>query len=106
MILIEKILFLQNSVNLKDREFLKRYKIKSSLFNKWKSNSVIPLKKDILYLCKEFNLDVDDFMDDNSTLKFPLPNEHYCKPIKKCITEDTVLEDFPREDNSRYEEKD
>lgn len=105
---IEKVLFLQKSFNLNDRAFCSKFRIKHPLFKKWKSNIVAPEEKYLFYLCCELELDVKDFMSNESTLvkENMSKDEHLCKRHEKKHVESEVLEDFPREDNSRYEEKD
>lgn len=108
MKVLDKIIYLQKSVNLSDRKFAKRYKIKLNSFKLWKIFKRDPNKKAIAYLCESFNLDLDDFMNGNSSL---LPNleahEHACKTIESLIEDKNLIyEDFAREENGRYEEKD
>lgn len=107
MTLLEKILFLQKAMNLDDHEFSTRFHIKVGNFRKFKIGKISLQKNSIQEICLEFNLDFDDFMDDSSTLdKEAKANEHICKLVPKVIKGETILEDFAREDNSRYEEKD
>ena len=109
MTVLEKVLFLQKSYNLNDRAFCSRFRIKYGLLKKWKDGSVKPESKYLFFLCCELELDINDFMSDDSTLSKEgmKNNEHLCKVHKKNQPiESEILEDFPREDNSRYEEKD
>ena len=108
MTVLEKVLFLQKSYNLNDRAFCSRFRIKYGLLKKWKANVVTPESKYLFYLCCELELDINDFMSNNSTLSKDniKENEHMCKVHQKEHSDNVVLEDFPREDNSRYEEKD
>ena len=109
MTVLEKVSFLQKSYNLNDRAFCSRFRIKYGLLKHWKDGLVVPEAKYLFYLCCELELDIDDFMSENSTLSKETmkANEHICKVHKKNKEVDSeVLEDFPREDNSRYEEKD
>ena len=106
---IEKLLYLQKSYNLNDRSFSTRFKIKYSVLKKWKHESIEPDRKYLLFLCNELGIDVDDFMSSSSCLtKEQLKEgEHICAIHVKHKKDDQVIfEDFPREDNSRYEEKD
>lgn len=106
---LEKVLFLQKSYNLNDRAFCSRFRIKYGMLKKWKEQKVEPEQKYLFYLCCELELDVDDFMSNNSTLSKAnmKSDEHLCAVHKKNkVVDSEVLEDFPREDNSRYEEKD
>lgn len=109
MKLTDKIIFLQKSMNLTDREFCIKYKMKGASLRKWKSRVSSPTKKDVLFLCEKFNLDVDDFVSDLSTVSYIdlKEGEHPCKlrPVTE-VNMNAALEDFAREDNSRYEEKD
>lgn len=103
----EKIAFIQNSLHLTDGNFCARYKIKLGLLKKWKSGQLKPTLKDVKFICKEFNLDTNDFLDDSSTLSDIIgPGEHACMVKPKTEKPNGVYEDFVREDNSRYEEKD
>lgn len=106
---IDKILFLKDSMRLSDKEFSKQFKIKSKLLNNWKKGLINPTKPDLIVLCNEFNLDVDDFMSSESVLtKEQLTSEkHICKMIAPNLSRsDIIFEDYAREDNSRYEERD
>lgn len=109
MTLTNKIIFLQKSMNLTDREFCAKFKIKGSSLRKWKSGKGNPLKKEVVFLCDEFNLDIDDFVSDSSTVSYIdlKEGEHPCKlKLSDKYKERAGLEDFTIEDNSRYEEKD
>ena len=109
MTVIEKVSFLQKSYNLNDRAFCSRFRIKYGMLKKWKDGLAKPESKYLFYLCCELELDIDDFMSNDSTLSKEVmkEGEHMCKIHKKDTpVESEVLEDFPREDNSRYEEKD
>ena len=108
MKLLDKILFLQDSQKLSDREFTHKFKIKHSLFLKWKKGHVVPIKSDLITLCEAFSLDIDDFMNETSTLlKEDIhQDEHLCSLKKKEEKQNVILEDFAPEDNSRYEERD
>ncbi len=104
---LEKVAFIQNSLHFSDGAFCARYKIKLGLLKKWRSGQLKPTSKDVKTICKDFNLDVTDFLDDSSTLSSVInKGEHPClvKPIAE--KSNTIYEDFVREDNSRYEEKD
>jgi len=104
---LEKIAFIEGKMNISDGAFCARYKMKYSLLKKWRAGQGAPTPKDVKYLCKEFNLDVEDFLDDTSTLAREVKEgEHPCK-VKPIEDRDNVIyEDYVREDNSRYEEKD
>lgn len=103
----EKVTFIQNSLHLTDGAFCTRYKIKLSLLKKLRAGQVKPANKDVKTICKEFNLDVADFLDDSSTLSRNVkPGEHPCATKPVAEKPNTIYEDYAREDNSRYEEKD
>lgn len=107
MLLKDKIKFLQKSLNLTDHAFCKRYKINFVSFKKWMEDNLNPDKEDLRLICKEFNLDLDDFVNNNSTLSSQVnEGEHPCKTIPIKDNGSLIYEDFAREDNSRYEEKD
>lgn len=108
MKVLDKILYLQKSVNLNDRKFAKRYKIHLNSFKLWKLFKKEPNKNAISYLVESFNLDLEDFMNGNSTLLPTLEaHEHACKTKESTIEDKNLIyEDFAREENGRYEEKD
>jgi len=107
MVFLEKVSFIQKSLHQNDYAFCTRFRIKISFLKKWKKGLLTPTEADIKWVCNYFNLDPKDFLDDTSTLsKNILKGEHPCatKPIIERAHE--IYEDYAREDNSRYEEKD
>ena len=104
---LEKIAFIQNKLHLNDYAFCTRFRIKISYLKKWRKNLLSPTEENVKWVCNYFNLDATDFLDDSSTLaKEVKEGEHLCatKPIQE--SGNVVYEDYVREDNSRYEEKD
>jgi len=103
----EKIAFIEEKLRLNDYAFCSRFRIKISLLKKWRKRLVAPTVGDIRWVCNYFNLDAKDFLDDSSTLsKVVSEEEHPCKARPPVEKENVIYEDFAREDNSRYEEKD
>ena len=102
----QKIEFLQESLKLNDKQFASKYHIKLSLLKRWKTGEEKPNKDTVSSICKDFNLDVVDFLDEKSTLAEPLKGEHPCATVARADSSNVIYEDFAREDNSRYEEKD
>ena len=103
---LEKIDFLENALKINDRKFAKKFEIKPSLLKKWRKGLLKPSTKDIVNICKEYNLDPKDFLNSSSTLAKPNKKEHECKILPREDSSNVIYEDFAREDNSRYEEKD
>lgn len=104
---LEKVAFIEKSLHLNDYAFCTRYRIKISNLKKWRKGLLKPTAEDVCWVCNYFHLDANDFLDDNSTLSKKInEGEHPCltKPIDE--KPNTIYEDFVREDNSRYEEKD
>ena len=107
MTFLEKISFIQNNLHLNDYAFCTRYRIKISYLKKWRKGLLKPTENDIKWLCNSFNLDVNDFLDDSSTLSKKIKEgEHPCKTKPVQEKPNSIYEDYVREDNSRYEEKD
>ena len=109
MFLLEKIFYIQKSLNLTEDDFLKNFKIKKSIFKSWVNKKEQPKKEDLILICEYFNLDLDDFVRNDSTLTKDLlkPGEHICKlKGQNYDYNNLVIEDFSKEDNSRYEERD
>ena len=107
MVFLEKVSFIQNSLHLNDYAFCTRFRIKISNLKKWRKELLKPTSEDVKWVCNYFNLDADDFLDDSSTLSKKVnEGEHPCK-IKPVVEKpNTIYEEYAREDNSRYEEKD
>lgn len=107
MVFLEKVAFIQNSLHLNDYAFCTRFRIKISYLKKWRKGLLTPNEGDVKWVCNYFNLDAADFLDDSSTLSMKVEkNEHPCKTKPVEEKPNTIYEDFAREDNSRYEEKD
>ena len=104
---LEKIAFIENNLHLNDYAFCTRFRIKISNLKKWRKELLKPTSEDVKWVCNYFNLDADDFLDDSSTLSKKVnEGEHPCK-IKPVVEKpNTIYEEYAREDNSRYEEKD
>ena len=104
---LEKIAFIEKNLRLNDYEFCSRFRIKISVLKKWRKHQVAPTDKDIVWVCNYFNLDANDFLNDSSTLsKEVKEGEHPCASKPPVEKENAVYEDYAREDNARYEEKD
>ncbi len=107
MTLLEKIDFIQKRTGFSDKKFCKSCGLSLPVLWQIRKNLYKPEKSELALLCKTFNLDLDDFMDDSSSVKILnlKPGEHTCKLAN--IQEDSdIYEDFPWESNDRYEEKD
>lgn len=107
MTLQEKINFIQRRSGFADKKFSKVYRISLPVLWQIKKGLYKPDKTELSFLCAKFNLDLDDFMDDSSSIRILelSPNEHVCKLVN--VQEDLdAYEDFPHESNDRYEEKD
>ena len=109
MTVIEKIDQLEKALDVNDRKFAKDFHIPFLLLKKWRSGKVRPKANELAYLCEQFGLSLTDFMDDNSSISRDqkYANEHDC--IARISSEKPVsiiYEDYPREDNGRYEETD
>ena len=104
---LEKIAFIQNNLHLNDYAFCTRFRIKISYLKKWRKGLLKPTEQDVKWVCNYFNLDATDFMNVSSTLaKVVKEGEHPCKTGPAQERDNVIYEDFVREDNSRYEEKD
>ena len=104
---LEKIAFIEGKLHLNDYAFCTRFRIKISVLKKWKKGQLSPSADEIKWVCNYFHLDANDFLDDSSTLaKIVKEGEHQCATKAVPEKEHTIYEDYSREDNSRYEEKD
>ena len=107
MTLQEKLNFIQCRNALNDRKFCHKYRIKPQVLWQIRHNLYEPQPNDFRLLCEDYNLDVMDFIDPTSTIRNSKvqPGEHVCKLAKINENSDNY-EDFPKESNDRYEEKD
>ena len=104
---LEKIAFIQKQLQLNDFAFCSRFRIKISVLKKWRKAQLTPTEKDVVWVCNYFNLDASDFLNDKSTLAKEIKDgEHPCATKPHVEKKNEIYEDYAREDNSRYEEKD
>ena len=104
---LEKVAFIEENLRLNDYAFCTRFRIKISLLKKWRKELLAPTAEDVKWVCDYFNLDANDFLNDLSTLSKEIKEEeHPCASKPFVDRNDVVYEDYSREDNSRYEEKD
>lgn len=108
MTVVNKIDYLIRSLDIGDRKFARKYHIRYSNLKKWRNSSLKPCKTELIFLCDAFELSIDDFMDDTSTISYLdiQKGEHLCARKSQENIKETVNEDYPFEDNARYEEKD
>lgn len=107
MTVLEKFEYLVKSYGLNEHKTLAKFHVHFGLMKKLRAGYVAQ-PSDVKKLCKILNFDVDDFLDSSSSIASkPKDGEHV---IKKALQQETpsyvVSEDYPHEDNSRYEEKD
>ena len=107
MTLSEKLDFIQKRSGFSDKKFCKVYGLSLPIFWQIKKGLAKPEKSELAFLCKKFNLDLDDFMDDSSSVRVVhlQPGEHTCR-LANVQEDSDIYEDFPLESNDRYEEKD
>ena len=104
---LEKIAFIEENLHLNDSAFCTRFRIKMSILKKWRRQQLQPTEKDIMWVCNYFHLDAKDFLNDLSTLAKEIKDgEHPCASKPAVEKDNVVYEDYVREDNARYEEKD
>lgn len=108
MTVVEKIDYLVHSLDISEHKFLRKYHIRKKSFKRWRDGSLLPSKSELNYLCDSFDLSIDDFLDNNSTISYldKKENEHLCEKKSHDDIKNIVNEDYPFEDNARYEEKD
>lgn len=108
MTVIEKVDYLLKCLNLSERQFAKKYRIRKNVISKWRNNEVSPKPENVRFLCDKFGFSVEDFLNDESTLAFSHKYADEHRILGKIKVNDAQFnnEDFPNEDNPRYEEKD
>lgn len=107
MTVLEKLEFLAKSFGLTEHKFLQKYHAHFGLMKKLR-NGYKPQPLDVKKLCKILDFDVEDFLDESSSIGYKLKDgEHFVKKASpQKMPKHPVYEDYPHEDNSRYEEKD
>ena len=107
MTLFEKIDCIQKRSGLGDKKFSKKFGLSLPVIWQIRKGLYRPDRSELARLCAAFNLDLDDFMDDSSSIRILnlQPGEHPCMVANKQEDCD-IYEDFPYESNDRYEEKD
>lgn len=108
MTVIEKVDYLIKYLDLTERQFSKKFRIRKNIIQKWRKGEASPKPENVKYLCAKFDLSVSDFLDDSSSIdvKNCYANEHKCVRRYEENNDNAVSEDFPPEDNFRYEERD
>lgn len=110
MTVIEKVDYLLKCLDLTERQFAKKYRIRKNVISKWRQGTLSPKSENVAYLCDKFGLSISDFLDESSTLDInkKYADEHRILGKIRANEEHINSEDFPNEDNSRsrYEEKD
>ena len=100
---IEKIDFIIKTTKWSEKRFCRKLFLPKDALDRWHNGEEFT-KKDVLNICKYFRLDVDEFLDDSRNI-FLKSTEKFC--IFSLNDEEIEnLEDYPHEDNARYEEKD
>lgn len=107
MTIVEKIDYLIKELGISEKKFCKDYKINPQLLWQWRASLIQPSAKDVMELCKFYKLDPMDFADPKSSISNDKlkDGEHHCAIISTRV-DNGIYEDFPRESNERYEEKD
>ena len=107
MTVLEKLEYLAKSYGLTEHKFLQKYHAHYGLIKKLRGGYETQ-PADVKKLCKILNFDIEDFLSNTSSVSRNLKSdEHFVKKgSPEHIPTYAVLEDYPHEDNSRYEEKD
>ena len=107
MTVLEKFEYLVKSYGMNEHKTLAKFHVHFALMKKMREGYA-PQPNDVKKLCKILNFDVSDFLDPSSSIAGKLKDGEHV--IKKATEQDVpnyvVSEDYPHEDNSRYEEKD
>ena len=99
---IEKIDFIIKTTKWSKRRFTKKFYLPKDALDKWYAGEE-PKENDVRNICKYFRLDIKDFLNDNLNI-FLMCTDKFCV-FSLHDDEIGVPEDFPMEDNARYEEK-
>ncbi len=96
-----KLDYIQRKLKYDDEKFCKKFGILGENLALIRKNEEVK-KSDISTLCKKLKLDLNLFLDEESII--------YCKKTMFSVRffmkeQDLINEDYPREENSRYEEK-
>ena len=107
MTVLEKFEYLVKSYGLTEHKTLAKFHVHFALMKKLR-NGYVAQPNDVKKLCKILNFDVQDFLDPTSSIAGKLKDgEHVIKKASDLEAPAYALsEDYPPEDNSRYEEKD
>lgn len=100
---IEKIDFIIKTTKWSEKRFIRKFYLPKDALDKWHGGAEIT-EKDVKNICKYFRLEPKDFLDDSLNI-FLKSTERFCV-FSLHEEEITSLEDYPHEDNARYEEKD
>ena len=103
MITIEKIDFILKTTRWSEKRFARKFFLQKDALDRWHLGEDIH-EKDVQNICKYFRLDPKDFLDDTKNIFLKSTNK-FCE---FSLNEEEIEnpEDYPHEDNARYEERD
>lgn len=100
---IEKIDFIIKTTKWSKRRFTKKFYLAKDALDRWYAGDE-PDENDVKNICKYFRLSPQDFLNDNLNI-FLKSTDKFCV-FSLDDNDISSPEDYPREDNARYEEKD
>ena len=103
MTALEKVEFIIKTLKWSEKRFTRKFYLKSDSLENWRHGNSAPNESDVKNICKYFHLNTKDFLN-NDRIIFLKNADKFCN--FSMDEENTISEDFPKEDNSRYEEKD
>lgn len=109
MTVIQKVDYFIKKLGISEKEFAYLFRIRKNIIAKWRKGEAEPKPENVQYLCDQMGFSVTDFLDNSSTLdeSMKFADEHMILgKYNDQKDSDAPSEDFPKEDNSRYEEKD
>lgn len=107
MTVVEKIDYLIKHLDMPEKAFAKKYRIRKNIISKWRTGEALPKPENVAFLCEKFGFEINDFLDSNSSLdNHSLASNEHIVLGKKSQTQAGINEDYPPEDNARYEERD
>lgn len=111
MLVSSKILNVRLSMNLDQKRFGTHFRQSLKTIQNWENGYVIPTRKDLKNISRYTRISLDIFFDKNKSIncvdgKLIVSDDPNGENETMITNNDTILEDYPREDNARYEERD
>ena len=111
MLVSKKIYNVRLFMNLDQKRFGNHFRQSLKTIQNWENGFVIPTRDQLRYISRYTRISIDSFLDKSKSIncidgKLIVVDDPNGLSEETSVVNDVVLEDYPHEDNARYEERD